>query len=128
MYVCLVEGRLVMATRTTKAERRWRRIVEKWRRSGLPARAFAKRHRISPVTMYWWSSRLGRQEAAQDSEFAAEAPTFLPVEIIDDAPPAAPGSTALEVVLPRGEVIRVPPGADLSQLGRVVAALRGALE
>ncbi|MDI3289754.1 JAB domain-containing protein, partial [Polyangium sp. 15x6] len=27
MHVCLVEGRLVMATRTTKAERRWRRIV-----------------------------------------------------------------------------------------------------
>ena len=115
-----------MATRTTKAERRWRRIVEKWRGSGLSARAFAKRHRISPVTMYWWSSRLGRQDAAQDSEFVAEAPTFLPVEIIDDAPPAASGPTALEVVLPHGEVIRVPPGADLSQLGRVVAALREA--
>ncbi|MDC0743186.1 IS66 family insertion sequence element accessory protein TnpA [Polyangium mundeleinium] len=118
-----------MATRTTKAERRWRRIVEKWRRSGLSARAFAKRHRISAVTMYGWSSRLSRQDAAQDSECAAEAPTFLPVEIIDDVlPAAAAGPTALEVVLPRGEVIRVPPGADLSQLGRVVAALRGALE
>ena len=118
-----------MATRTTKAERRWRRIVEKWRRSGLPARAFAMRHRISPVTMYWWSSRLGRQDAAQDSEFAAAAPTFLPVEIVDDAPSGAVSTpTALEVVLPRGEVIRVPPGADLSQLSRVVAALRGALE
>ncbi|TKD09141.1 IS66 family insertion sequence element accessory protein TnpA [Polyangium fumosum] len=118
-----------MATRTTKAERRWRRIVEKWRRSGLPARAFAKRHRISPVTMYWWSSRLGRQDAAQDSEFATAAPTFLPVEIVDDAPSGSVSAkAALEVVLPRGEVIRVPPGADLSQLGRVVAALRGALE
>jgi hypothetical protein len=117
-----------MATRTTKAERRWRRIVEKWRRSGLPAPAFAKMHRINPVTMYWWSSRLGRQDAAQGSAFAIAVPKFLPVEIVDDAPPsAAPTPSALEVVLPRGEVIRVPPGADLSQLGRVVAALREAL-
>ncbi|MDC3960738.1 IS66 family insertion sequence element accessory protein TnpB [Polyangium jinanense] len=118
-----------MATRTTKAERRWRRIVEKWRRSGLPARAFAKRHRISPVTMYWWSSRLGRQDAAHDSECAPAAPTFLPVEIIDDAPSGSMSAPmTLEVVLPRGEVIRVPPGADLAQLGRVVAALRGVFE
>ncbi len=118
-----------MATRTTKAERRWRRIVDKWRRSGLSARAFAEQHRISAVTMYWWSSRLGRRDAAQGPSAAAVTmPKFLPVEIVDETPRVSlSAQAALEVVLPRGEVIRVPPGADLTQLDRIVAALRGGL-
>jgi hypothetical protein len=118
-----------MATRTTKAERRWRRIVEKWRSSGLLAREFAARQKISPVTLYWWSSRLGRQAAARGTgSAAATVAKLLPVEIIDEAPLLSqPPPKGLEVVLPHGEVIRVPPGADLSQLGRVVAALRGGL-
>lgn len=114
-----------MASRTTKAERRWRRIIERWRRSGLSAPAFAKQHRISAVTMYGWSSRLGRQDAAQSTAIVPAMPEFLPVEIVDAAPLASSSAATLEVVLPRGEVIRVPPGADIDQLGRLVAALRG---
>jgi hypothetical protein len=116
-----------MATRTTKAERRWRRIIDKWRRSGLSAPAFAKRHRISAVTMYGWSSRFSRQDAAQSTEIVTAMPEFMPVEIVDEAPLSSSSTATLEVVLPRGEVIRVPPGADIAQLGRVVAALRGGL-
>ncbi|MDC0742945.1 IS66 family insertion sequence element accessory protein TnpA [Polyangium mundeleinium] len=116
-----------MATGTTEAERRWRRIVEKWRRSGLPAREFAAQQGLSPYTIYWWSSRLGKQDAAQGTDSpAATIPKLLPVEIVDEAPlTSQPPPAALEVVLPHGEVIRVLLGADLTQLGRVVAALRG---
>ena len=116
-----------MATRTTKAERRWRRIVEKWRSSGLPAREFAAQQRINALTMYRWSSRLGKQAAARGTDSpAAIVPKLLPVEIIDAAPRISPPPpAALEVVLPHGEVLRVPSGADLAHVRRVVAALRG---
>ncbi len=118
-----------MATRTTKAERRWRRIVGKWRSSGLPAREFAAQHRINVLTMYRWSSRLGKQAAARGTDSsAATMPKLLPVEIIDEAARISqPPPAALEIVLPHGEVIRVPSGADVVQLGRVIAALRGGL-
>lgn len=118
-----------MATRTTKTERRWRRIVEEWRSSGLLAREFATRKKISPGTLYWWSSRLGKQQSARGPDSpAATMPKFLPVEIIEEAPRISqPPPATLEIVLPHGEVIRVPPGADLTQFRQVVAALRGGL-
>jgi hypothetical protein len=129
MHHCLLEGRFVMATRTTKAERRWRRIVEKWRSSGLPAREFAAQQRINTLTMYRWSSRLGKQAAARGTDApAATMPKLLPVEIIDAAGHISqPPPASLEIVLPHGEVIRVPPGADLCHVRQVVAALRGGL-
>jgi hypothetical protein len=118
-----------MATRTTKTERRWRRIVEKWRSSGLLAREFAAQQKISPGTLYWWSSRLGKQATARRADSAAATmPKFLPVEIVDQAPRISqPLPAALEIVLPHGEVLRVPSGADLVHVRRVVAALRGGL-
>lgn len=114
-----------MATRTSEAARRWRRIVDDWRRSGLSAPQYAEGRGISAGAIYAWSSRLAKQDA--DSLIAAEhPPKFLPVAIVE-APPTASTErpSALEVVLPGGEVIRVSPGADLLHLGRVVAALRG---
>jgi len=106
----------------TKAERRWRRIVEAWWESGLSAPAFVKGRGISANSLYIWSGRLKKQ----DTLSPMPAPRLLPVELIEEARSAPPLELrALEVVLPRGEVIRVPPGADITQLGRVVAALHG---
>jgi hypothetical protein len=108
---------------------RWRRIVGEWRQSGLSAREFAECRGVSAGMIYAWSSRLGKQDTGLPRATQARPetpPRFLPVAIIDEAPPASQEpSDALEVVLPRGEVIRVSPGADLSHLGRVIAALRG---
>ena len=115
-----------MAARTTRAERRWRRIVDEWRQSGLSAREFAESRGVSAGMIYAWSSRLGKRGTALPRAAPATTPKFLPVAIIDEASATLQdGASALEVVLPRGEIIRVLPGADLSHLGRVVAALRG---
>ncbi|MDI1448335.1 hypothetical protein [Polyangium sp. 6x1] len=76
--------------------------------------------------IYAWSSRLGKPDTSLPTAPPAAAPKFLPVTLIEEAPTVSSERSAmLEVVLPRGEVIRVSPGADLTQLGRVVAALRG---
>ena len=118
--------RFVMATRTTRTERRWRRVVDEWRQSGQSAREFAKGRGISAGMIYAWSSRLGKPDASSPAAPPATAPKFLPVTLIEEAPTVSPERSAmLEVVLPRGEIIRVSPGADFTQLGRVVAALRG---
>jgi len=115
-----------MATRSSRTERRWRRIVEEWWRSGLSGPRYAEREGVSVGTLYRWNRRLRQQDAAS-AEFTPPAvPRLLPVAIIDEVPAVARESTsALEVVLPGGEVIRVAADADLSHLGRVVAALRG---
>jgi hypothetical protein len=99
-----------MATRTIKAERRWRRIVKDWRQSGLSAPQYAKGRGISAGMIYVWSSRLAKQDA---DAIAAELPsTFLPVAIVEqDTASLSERSSALEVVLPGGELIRV---ADLA--------------
>ena len=114
-----------MAYRTGKAARRWRRIVDDWRRSGLSARQYAQGRGISAQTLYFWSSRLGKQHS-ESAIATTPPPKFLPVALVETAPAATrEDSSALEVVLPGGEVIRVSPGADMHHLGRVVAALRG---
>jgi len=121
-----------MATRTAKAERRWRRIVENWRRSGLSAAAFGKRRGITAGMIYVWSSRLKKKDAVVAEATQPDTTLrFLPVEVIKEAPTAySPRAMqdehhdVLEIVLPRGVVIRVPPRADLSHLRRVVAALQ----
>lgn len=114
-----------MATRTSKAARRWRRIVVDWRQSGLSAPQYAEKRGLSAQTLYFWSSRLGKKDAGSGIA-TTPPPKFLPVAIVDAAPAGTQEhSSALEVVLPGGEVIRVSPGADLLHLGRVVAALRG---
>ena len=115
-----------MATRSSRAERRWRRIVEDWRRSGLSAPRYAEGKGLSAGMIYAWSSRLQKQDAVAVEVSRPATPGFLPVAIIDNAPTAAQvRSRALEVVLPGGEVIRVSADTDLSHLGCVVAALRG---
>lgn len=115
-----------MATRSSRTERRWRRIVEDWRRSGLSAPDYAEGKGLTAGMIYAWSSRLQKLDAVAVAMSRPATPGFLPVTIIDAAPAAASvRSSALEVVLPGGEVIRVAADADLSHLGRVVAALRG---
>jgi hypothetical protein len=105
-----------------KAERRWRHIVEAWWESGLSAPAFVQGRGISANSLYIWSGRLKKQGLLSP----ASTPKLLPVELIEEPCSAPPAELrVLEVLLPRGEVIRVPPGADLTQLGRVVAALHG---
>jgi hypothetical protein len=122
--------RFVMVTWTRSTERRWRRIVDEWRQSGQTAPEFVKGKKgISTGMLYTWSSRFGRQSTVSLS--AAPSPAelkLLPVELVDKVMPEPrklSAAGALELVLPHGEVLRVPPDADLSQLGRVLTALRG---
>lgn len=121
-------------TRTPEAKARreahWRRLLQRWKQSGLPKTDFAQREKISPDVLYWWDREIqrrdqGRRPAAARSRKRQASPatrhdTFIPVRVIEPTPPAAPSS--LEVVA-GGRLVRVRPGFDPETLRRLVAVL-----
>jgi hypothetical protein len=101
--------------RDEQKERQWRRWIDQWRASGLSVRAFCAQHRVATASFYAWRRVLERR--------AAEAPAFLPVQVVADAAPAQ--ASALEVVLADGRTVRVTPGFDAATLLRLLAVLEG---
>ena len=102
--------------RDEQKERRWRRWIDQWRESGLSVRAFCARHGLATASFYNWR-RVLRGRAA------AEQQAFMPVQIVTDAVPAQ--TSALEVILTDGRVVRVAPGFDAATLRQLLAVLEG---
>lgn len=93
----------------------WSRLVAQLRRSGLSARAFAKKRGLSAKSLAWWRWRLAADEGADQ-----EAPRLVTVGIEEDARVEAP---AWEVATAAGDVLRVHGAIDPESLARVLAAL-----
>jgi transposase-like protein len=100
-----------MSRRHDEAARR--RIVERWERSGLPARRFAARAGVSPWTLYKWRRAL-RHGAAGFVELISEEPV---------RPARGELDAAIEITLPGGTVVRVGRGVSEAWLRRVVVTL-----
>jgi transposase len=101
----------------TRAE--WAGRVDRWRRSGLSAEDFASREGLKPKQLGWWRWKL-RSSPAPSCSSAPEL-RFLPVRVVDTARPASGSGVVLEVALPNGRVVRVPPGFEPSMLERVLS-------
>ncbi len=93
--------------------------MARWRRSGIEARAFAAREDLSPSTLMWWSSELGRATRAQHGSTAIE-----PIEIAVPASSTRGGVGPVEIAV-GGVVVRCEVGADVSYVASLVSALRG---
>ena len=80
--------------------------------SGLPVAAFAARHGVGAYRLYAWRRRL---------RSAVDCPRFVevPTNVV-----AGTANIVFEIVLPTGEVIRVPQHADTRALEGVLSALR----
>ena len=104
-----------------KRERRsrqwWRATVERWRRSGMSARAFGEREGIRGGTILWWSSRLGRGANVEH-----DATELKPIEIAipSSGPAVERGPIEIEV---SGVVVRCAGGAEVSYVAALVRAL-----
>jgi transposase len=106
----------------TRAE--WARRVERWRKSGLSGEDFAAREGLKPKQLGWWRWKLRSSPPAAPSPPPVSPPPelrFLPVRVVDAAARAAGSGVALEVALPNGRVVRVPPGFDPTMLERVLS-------
>src|SRR4051794_23532920 len=96
-------------------ERLWRKRLARWKASGLKVRAFCEREDVTPTAFAHWRKEIAARDARRAE--AAE-PLFVPVRV-------EPAPVPLEVGLPGGRVIRVPPKFDPGHLRAVVAALEG---
>lgn len=129
-------------------ERFWRRHVAGWRRSGLSIRDYCRGQGLSEPSFYAWrrvlrerarqrgtGARQARMSAGAEVEVrrgvsaadkrsasaTATPPVFVPVRLIEEAR----ASSALEVVLRGGRVVRVPAGFAAAALRELVAVLEG---
>lgn len=104
----------------------WRLALGEQRDGGLSVRAFCAREGLTQSNFYAWRRRLARREV--ESPAAEGLPRF--VEVTPPEPPGVPPvvtgddvPSPLELVLPRGVVVRVPDRFDAKVLRRVVEAL-----
>jgi hypothetical protein len=101
--------------RDEQKERQWRRWIGEWQASGLSVRTFCQRRGLTVSSFYAWRRVLQRRDA--------ERATFVPVQVVADAVPTQ--TSALEVVLTDGRMVRVPRGFDAATLRQLLAVLEG---
>jgi len=86
-------------------ERQGRQVVAAWRRSGLAASEFARRHGMSQQRLSWWCKRLGKSNASKDTDSRmASIVSLVPAEVHMRAPVSAALSLA---------VMRLPCGISI---------------
>jgi hypothetical protein len=109
--------------------REWAKHIEDWKRSGLEAADYGKRHGMDPKKLYWWSwflrARAKRARVPGGAKLALlprPQAAVLPVRL--RALPARRQATGevsrVEVALPSGAVIRATSAVDAAWLGKLV--------
>jgi hypothetical protein len=100
--------------RQSGKEKFWRRLLRQWRASGLSVRTFCRLHGLAEPSFYSWRRALAQRDEAQ--------PTFVPVRVVAEGAAADPIPTSgLELVLRRGQVLRIGSAFDESTLRRLLA-------
>jgi transposase-like protein len=88
-----------------------RHVLAAWSASGLSRQEFADKHGIHEQRLYNWQRRLGETGAGDSVQFR------------ELATPAVSVDPRLEVVLPSGVRLRVPPSFDANAVGRLLEIL-----
>jgi transposase len=105
---------MAQATRDLGREPRWRRVLARWRRSGLSVRAFCRAEGISEPSFYVWRRKLDQADHKK--------PAFLPVHVVTEEA-KQPATRDIEIVLANGRCLRVGPGFDPHTLVTLVDLL-----
>jgi transposase-like protein len=103
--------------------RYWQDVVRRWREGGQSVRAFCRAEGLRESAFYFWRRELVRRgdRARRQPQATSSSPAFLPVKLVGDNPAAA--VQGIEIVLPRGRVVRVRAGFDRQALAEVLAVL-----
>jgi hypothetical protein len=99
-------------------EQFWRRMVRRWRSSGLSVRDFCAERELAEPSFYAWRRTIAERDAQEVR--------FVPVRVVPEEQPIAidnSGSIGLELVLPAGRLLRIGPGFDAATLQRLLAVL-----
>src|SRR5262245_4923224 len=118
--------------RDLRKERFWRRMLQRWQRSGLNIRDFCAQHQLPEPSFYFWRRTLAQRDpppptgrpaattavsSTSDGSGDSSTPLFLPLRL-------SPAAAMLELVVGEDLVVRVPPGFDPATLQRLLATLR----
>ena len=101
------------------ARQLWGERLARFATSGLRPAAFCAAEGVSLPSFYSWKRRLNTEARSADAEPNADTPPgprLLPVRLASAAAP-------VELVLPSGTVLRIPPGSDLPFVRALVEAL-----
>jgi hypothetical protein len=88
------------------------RLVERWRASGLTARAFSTKERIPEARLWYWKRRTR----------GSESPAFLPVQIVPEE--RTEEGAVFELFFGDGRRLRIPPELTGPALRRLLSTLR----
>lgn len=108
----------------------WVKRVERWRSSDLTAKEFAAEIGVNYQTLQHWKYRLAREERenarCELPGAAVQAPNRgqQPVEFVE-LPMATVTGDKVELELPSGAILRIPPTTDPGWVSNIVAALGG---
>ena len=122
-----------MSKRSEEKRAYWRDVLERQRESGLSVRQFCREHQISEASFHSWKRKIAghdRDGAASSEDGDQKHPAkkqvakqtentavFIPVRV------SAAASSVLEIVHPRGHVLRVPAVFDEGSLRQVLKVL-----
>jgi hypothetical protein len=101
------------------ARQRWLERLARFATSSLRPAAFCAAEGVSLPSFYSWKRRLNAESRSADTpttDDPASGPRLLPVRLVSAAAP-------VELVLPGGTVLRIPPGSDLAFVRCLVEAL-----
>ena len=111
--------------RSKAKERKWRGILDEQGQSGASIRGFCRERGLREAAFYWWRREIERRDRERE---ASASPSLAPVVMVEEAScwdkaKAPEKSSAIELVLCGGTVVRVPGGATREQLGMVLDVL-----
>jgi hypothetical protein len=103
--------------RNASKERQWRRLIREQVESGKSVALFCGGRLLPVHQFYWWQRTLRQRDVRADSKHRRSETGFVPVRLPVFA------AMPIEVVHPRGCVVRVPIGFDPVSLRRVLETL-----
>ena len=93
-------------------------MIAAWKESGQTVTAFCAARGLGESTFFAKRRELARREQSPTSPpQPSPNPSFAAVRVISDP--------TVEIVVPRGLIVRVPVTADATAVARLVLALRG---
>jgi hypothetical protein len=105
--------------------RQWRERLSRWRDSGLSIVEFCRREEISQASFFAWRKRLSNRRAlARGGKPPGAEVSSREARFLELPPPVWPTSGGVQITLPGGAVVTLPPHAS-SEL--VTGAIRAAM-
>jgi hypothetical protein len=127
-------SRVERKSRPSRSAAEWRKEVQAWKKSGVPAAEYAAKHDLNASTLMWWSSATkrggyGSREGARGGSGRArkrKSVAFLPVRVREPATQAAaPAMLRPEILLQGGRRVRIAEQMSLEQFVRLLDAIEG---